>query len=267
VNDDAWSLAALGLVHDPIGHPLTYPGRLPTGSGLLDGDRFLPLRPDEGDGAPGRWRLADGETLDDALRRRGRPLVADRHPVLAVGSNGSPAQMRRKLAGRTGVLVPMTYVTARGLVSGVSAHVSRPGYVPAAPVLAPGATRRFVVLWLDEEQLPVVDATEPNYRRIPLPPGVSLDDGTPADLYAGRHGCLADRHGRPFTLTGQAELIAALLADLPELGRLTGAAGAEEFVARVREDQALRDGVRLLWRRQGRALEQDGLGMASEKTA
>ena len=116
VDDDPWSLAALGLARDPIGNPLGYPGRLPEESGLLDGDRFLPLRPDASAG--GGWRLTGGEPLDDALRRRGRPALADRHPVLAVGSNGSPAQMRRKLNGRARVLVPMTYATARGIVSG-----------------------------------------------------------------------------------------------------------------------------------------------------
>jgi hypothetical protein len=186
--------------------------------------------------------------------------------VLAVGSNGSPAQVRRKLLTRgADVLVPMTYATAHGLVPGVSAHVSRPGYVPAAPVLASGATGRFVVLWLDEQQLAVVDATEPNYRRLPLPPEVTLD-GPRADVYAGRHGCLTDRHGTPFTSTGQAELITVLLADLPELAELTGVAGLagadrpEEFAARTSGDTALRERVRSLWRREGRVLDQAALG-------
>jgi hypothetical protein len=56
VAPDPRSLAALGLTRDPIAHPLTYPGRLPTESGLLDGDRFLALR--ERTGAPpavGGW--------------------------------------------------------------------------------------------------------------------------------------------------------------------------------------------------------------------
>jgi hypothetical protein len=263
---DERSLAALGLARDPIAHPLGYPGRLPKEPGLLDGDHFLALRM----GRDG-WRLSGGTPLDDALRDRESAVLADRRPVLAVGSNGSPAQVRRKLSGRARVLVPMTYVTAGGLVSGVSAHVSRPGYVPAAPVLAPGATGRFVVLWLDEEQLTVVDATEPNYHRIPLPGAVSLEDGPAGEcgLYAGRHGCLADRRGRPFHLTGQAGLLAGLLADLPELGRLTGADGPEEFVARVCEDAGLREAVRALWRREGRVLRQPDLspGDTGEKTA
>ena len=249
------SLAAQGLAKDPIGHPLAYPGRLPAGSGLLDHDRFRALSRDDGE-----WRLDDATTLDDALRDAGHPARADLHPVVAVGSNGSPAQLRRKFHGRAHLLVPLTYATVRGLLPGVSAHVSRPGYVPAAPVLAPGAVVRLPVLWLDESQLAVLDATEPNYRRRPLPDAASVDDGRRPDLYAGRHGWLKDRGGEPFTLTGQTELIAALLADLPELGRLTGATGPEEFVGRVRGDPGLRERVRLLWRHAGRVAHQAELG-------
>jgi hypothetical protein len=72
-------------------------------------------------------------------------------------------------------------------------------------------------------------------------------------VYAGRHGCLVDRHGVPLRLGGQAEPLIGLLADLPELGRLTGARGPEEFAARLRADADLRERVRLLWRREDRA--------------
>ncbi|MCW2858843.1 MAG: hypothetical protein JWP48_551 [Actinoallomurus sp.] len=267
-HDPAWRLDALGLTHDPLGHPLEYPGRPPAESGLLTGDHFVPLQEEYGV-PPGRRRLGapGGEPLDDALRRIRRPVIAERHPVLAVGSNGSPAQLHRKLAGRTGVLVPMTYVAVGGLVPGVSAHVSRPGYVPAAPVLLPGATGRLVLLWLDDAQLAVVDATEPNYHRIALPAEVtvSLDGAGPLTgcrVYAGRHGCLTDRSGRPFRLTGQAALLSGLLADLPELGRLIGARGPEVFVETLRGDEGLREQVRALWRREGRVAEQRGLGRA-----
>jgi hypothetical protein len=255
------SLAAQCLTKDPIGHPLTYPGRLPANSGLLDNDRFRALTEYDGE-----WRLDDATTLDDALRNAARPALADRHPVVAVGSNGSPAQLHRKFEGRADLLVPMTYATVHGLLPGVSAHVSRPGYVPAAPVLALGAVARLPVLWLDDVQLSVLDATEPNYRRHPLPETASVDDGWRPDLYAGRHGCLVDRGGEPFTLTGQADLLATLLADLPALGRLTGATVPEEFVARVRDDSDLRERVRLLWRHEGRVARQDGLGEDEQET-
>jgi hypothetical protein len=254
-------LGALGLARDPIGDPLVYPGRPPAESGLLTGDRFLPLREEPGT-PPGGRRLPGGETLDDALIGAGGPRLADRHPVLAVGSNGSPAQVHRKLTGRAPVLVPMTYADVTGLVPGVSAHVSRPGYVPAAPVLEPGATARLIVLWLDDDQLAVVDATEPNYRRLRTPDAVRVSlDGVPVGcgLYAGRHGCLTDRRGRPFRLTAQATLLAALLADLPALGRLAGTDDSAELAVRVRRDPALREDIRLLWRRENRVIEQAGL--------
>jgi hypothetical protein len=254
-------LGTPGLARDPIGDPLTYPGRPPAESGLLTGDGFLTLREEPG-APPESRRLPGGETLDEALNGAGGARLADRHPVLAVGSNGSPAPVRRKLTGRAPVLVPMTYAEVTGLVPGVSAHVSRPGYVPAAPVLAPGATARLIVLWLDDDQLAVVDATEPNYRRLPVPDAVRVSlDGVPigCGLYAGRHGCLTDREGRPFHLTAQAALLAALLADLPELGRLAGTHDSAELAARVRRDPALREEIRLLWRRENRVLEQSGL--------
>ncbi len=252
-------LAALGLAQDPIAHPLAYPGRPPHGSGLLDGDRFLAVRERAG-APPGDWPLEDGVTLDGALRSRGRPVLAERHPVLAVGSNGSPAQLRRKLADHDDALVPMTYAVVRGLAPGVSAHVSRPGYIPAAPVLVPGAAARLVLVWLDDAQAEVIDRTEPNYRRVPLPAAATVSpDGIGSTVYAGRHGCLADRHGRPFRLAGQAELLAALLADLPGLGRLAGTADPAEFAARTRADEHLREAVRALWRSEGRVLHQAAL--------
>lgn len=256
-------LGSLGLAGDPAVHPLSYPGRSPEESGLLVGERFLRLRADDG-APPGHWSLEpDGVDqalpLDDALHRWGLPGLAERQPVLAVGSNASPGRVHAKLSGRARDGVPMTYATVNGLMAGVSAHVSRPGYVPAAPVAAPGTARELVVLWLDEEQLAVVDETEPNYHRIvvPAPAMVAVPGTGPlpgCHVYAGRHGCLADRHGRPFALAGQRELLSALFADLPELARVAGTRDPGEFAARARSSPELRDQVRELWRREGRTV-------------
>jgi hypothetical protein len=255
-------MAALGLTRDPVGDPLAYPGPLPEESGLLAGRHFLAVREEAGE-PPERWRLDDGRDLDETLRAAGEDGLAARHPVLAVGSNASPARVYRKLSGAAPVLVPMTYAEVTGLVPGVSAHVSRPGFVPAAPVLVPDAAAvRLVVLWLDDAQLTVVDATEPNYRRLRPPAGVrvALDGASDACwVYAGRHGCVTDRRGRPFRLTAQAELLARLLADLPELGRLAGTREPAEFTARARRDQGLREAVRRLWRHAGRVVRQPDL--------
>jgi hypothetical protein len=226
------TLAELGLDRAPRDHPLTYPGTWPADSGLLDGDRLLPLErlvPDDG-----------------------------RVPVLAVGSNASPAQLQHKMA-ESGVAGPIPMVRTRvtGVDVGVSAHVSRLGYVSAAPLRSPAAVRELFVVWLDGPQLEVIDASE----GVPLPGGnfgrawlpapqvrVALADGTAlpgVHAYVNRHGVLHDGTGTPRRHPGQRTLLAGLLAGSAELRELFGDT-PEEFCARARADAALcRRGTRL----------------------
>src|ERR1700750_3315311 len=136
------SLAALGLDWDPVETPLSYPGALPTDDGLLFDGCYLRLKPVRGRRA-GSWPGAAGGQaveLDRVLKGHGQPVTADRIPVLSVGSNASPAQLDRKFRLR-GIwpMVPLVKVQVYGIIPGVSAHVSKPGYVPATCVLAPGA--------------------------------------------------------------------------------------------------------------------------------
>ncbi|MYS52000.1 hypothetical protein GTW46_18350, partial [Streptomyces sp. SID6013] len=70
------TLRALGLDGVPREEPLLYPGAWPRESGLLVGDRLLPLD-----------QPAREEWEEDG-----------RIPVLAIGSNASPAQLRHKMA-------------------------------------------------------------------------------------------------------------------------------------------------------------------------
>ncbi|MEU9339797.1 hypothetical protein AB0D74_01030 [Streptomyces sp. NPDC048278] len=219
------TLAELGLDTAPRDHPLSYPGAWPAGSGLLDGDRLLPL---------------DRLVHDDG-----------RVPVLAVGSNASPAQLQHKMA-EFDVPGPIPMVRARvaGLDVGVSAHVSRLGYVSASPVASPSAVRELFVLWLDGRQLEVIDASEGvplphgNFRRAWLPaPTVraTLADGTKlpgVHAYVNRHGVLHDGSGAPRRHPGERTLLAELLAESVELRELFGVT-PEEFCARARADAAL----------------------------
>ncbi|MEG8274860.1 hypothetical protein [Streptomyces sp. AHA2] len=218
------TLRALGLDGVPREEPLLYPGAWPADSGLLDGERYLPL---------------------DRLRHE------DRTPVLAIGSNGCPGQLRHKLraAGATSPL-PMVRARVTGVDAGVSAHVSLAGYVSASPVLAPGAVRRLFVLWLDGGQLAAIDASEGvpmpggNFDRAWLPdPGVRVElaDGSRLPgvfAYVNRHGVLHDGTGAPRLHPGQRELLGSLLAELPRLRGLFGAL-PEEFCARARADRRL----------------------------
>ena len=218
------TLEALGLAEAPREHPLLYPGAWPRESGLLDGDRLLPLD---------------------------RLVHEDRTPVLSVGSNACPGQLRHKMA-ESGITTPIPMVKTRvtGIDVGVSAHVSRLGYVSASPFHAPGSVRKLFVTWLDAEQLAAVDASEGvplpagNYGRAWLPAPevrIELEDGTALAgvyVYVNRHGVLHDGTGAPRTHPGQRALLTELLAGSARLRHLFGVT-PEEFCARARADPRL----------------------------
>ncbi|QLJ01858.1 hypothetical protein HZZ00_13025 [Streptomyces sp. NEAU-sy36] len=219
------TLEELGLAGVPREDPLTYPGAWPAASGVLHGDRWLP--PD-------------------------RLVYADRSPLLAVGSNACPGQLRHKLAefGLGSSTVPMVRATVTGVRVGVSAHVSRMGYVSASPVESPGEAVGLFVLWLDRRQLDVIDAGEGaplpagNFRRAWLPAPdvrVELADGVAlpgVHAYVNRRGVLRDGTGAPRAHPGQRPLLTELLGACAELRELFGAT-PEEFSARARGDAGL----------------------------
>ncbi|MFG2602226.1 hypothetical protein ACGFT2_01460 [Streptomyces sp. NPDC048514] len=215
------TLEELGLAEAPRDHPLAYPGTWPADSGLLDGDLMLPLE---------------------------RLVHADRRPVLAVGSNASPGQLRHKMT-QFGVYgsIPMVRARVTGVDVGVSAHVSRMGYVSASPVKSRHGSRELFVIWLDRRQLDVIDASEGvplpdgNFRRLWLPAPdvrVELADGRALPgvySYVNRHGVLRDDSGAPRGHPGQHALLTELLARSAPLRGLFGVT-PEEFSARARDD-------------------------------
>ncbi|MFI2204917.1 hypothetical protein ACH47Z_29860 [Streptomyces sp. NPDC020192] len=212
------TLAELGLAETPRDHPLTYPGAWPADSGLLHGDRMLPLE---------------------------RLVYDDRVPVLAVGSNACPGHLRYKMAG-SGIDSPLPMVRTRvtGLDVGVSGHVSLMGYISASPVKCPDVSRELFVIWLDRRQLEAIDASEPNFWRVWLPARdvrVELPDGTVllgVYSYVNRHGVLRDGAGVPRRHPGQRPLLTELLLESAPLRELFGVT-PEEFVARVQADPGL----------------------------
>jgi hypothetical protein len=218
------TLDELGLGEAPRDHPLTYPGAWPADSGLLHGDRMLPLE---------------------------RLVYDDRVPVLAVGSNACPGQLRYKME-ESGVdsPLPMVRTRVRGIAVGVSAHVSLMGYVSASPVKSPQASAELFVIWLDPRQLAVVDASEGapradgNYRRtwLPAPDArVELTDGQMLPgvySYVNQHGVLRGGDGIARRHPGQHALLTELLLDCAPLRELFGDS-PEEFCARARADATL----------------------------
>lgn len=158
-----------------------------------------------------REELHEGEAGD----------LGGRTPVAAVGSNASPTILRQKLGALLASGLPLVRAEVEQLAVGHSAHVSARGYIAAAPFRSSGS-RPVTVAWFDPAQLAAMDATEPNYHRIPLPGGMPCHQGgerlTGVEVYESTHGVIGER-GTPLTLLDQASLLAWLAQRLP--GQLT----------------------------------------------
>lgn len=189
------SLTSLGLRLDLRAQPESYPGPPPPGPGVLHGQTYT---------------IGDlGET-------------GHLHAVLAVGSNASPDVVRAKMQ-RAGVhsRVPMRPIVVSRLAVGISAHVARAGYVPAAPIRG-GGTRTFWMTYLDDAQLAAMDETEPNYQRCQLPADCSCDEAG-VWVYRSRRGVVPDGAGHPaFFDVRQAVVRARLSAFLDAAGEAGG---------------------------------------------
>src|SRR2546429_3156757 len=160
----------------PADDPRCYPGQIPGYSYLLVRDTVYPLA------AGSARRLAPME---------------HRHAVLFYGSNAAPAQLARKYANSSVEAVVLAVLgIAHGLDIVYSSHVSPYGAVPATLIASPGTSLSVHVGLMDDEQVPVLDQTEPNYRRRTLSGrdySVSLDWGEALDsytVYLSRHGVL-----------------------------------------------------------------------------
>jgi hypothetical protein len=224
----------------PVGapQPLSYPGRALTRAGVLTGDGVRP------------WPAGDDAVL------------AGRSAVLSVGSNGDPRVLRAKLdAAGVSTLVPLAPAVVVGIVVAHSAHVSLGGYVAAAPCDAPSGAVRGVVTWLDPTQLAALDASEPNYRRVPLSPSrylVAPVQGhhlTQVSVYRSIWGLLAV-DGRPVPLHRQDRLHRILARDPVVAARLP--LDDSERAVRLLRDQYLQVWLRRHWARAGHTAR-DGL--------
>jgi hypothetical protein len=241
--------------------PLRYPGRWLGGDYLLLERSYQRMA-----AAGGRWLVDAGGgplELDEALAAAGATGMAGRVPVLAVGSNAAPGQLLHKFAAHPRVpgVVPVMAGQVSGLKIGHSAHVSRPGYVPWAPLAAPVEAERLTlaVLWLDAAQLGRLDATEPNYELVRVDGGrcrLAVGGGQALaafGLYRARHGVLAGPGGAPAPASDQATVLGWLAGWFAEL-----AGDPAEVAARLAADPDLRELARVaLWSR-GLALG-DGL--------
>ncbi len=257
------SVASLPLGVNPSADPIRYPGNIVQGDCLLAESWIYPLHfggkaviSDWSvaiDGGPLKSKSQRTTRLDSALSQLAATAMGQRYPVLAVGSNASPGQLIHKFS-RTSerTIVPFTAARVSGMAVAHSAHVSPAGYIPYRPTLSINATR-LSVLWLDRNQLVLLDATEPNYKPLTISgldrPAVieaSQEPLSSYSVYRSRWGVLRiPLHDAPVAAATQ-EAVFSLLAEtgwfpplLPELG-----VGLRNAMTRLAADSALRDSIR-----------------------
>ncbi len=114
---------------------------------------------------------SDVALLDDLTPAERRStveaLAADRHPVVAFGSNASPATLTAKFAHFAAAADRTVLVLAGALHDldvGASASPSIYGAMPAALFASPGTAVRAAVLWLTVDQVTQLTWSEPSYR-------------------------------------------------------------------------------------------------------
>jgi hypothetical protein len=233
--------------------PWSYPGTMLRHSALLLRDGTLPRLFPRDARRLGQARVERDheERLNYALLAANAATVDQRHLVVAVGSNASPAVIRRKFGnGRVSMTVPFVCAKVEGLEVANSAHVSNPGYIASTPFVSPGSTAEVTVSLLDEEQLRCLDESEPNYRRRWLSTTefrLELDGGEqPAGFYVydSAHGVIARPGEGPLPQLGQAELFELLFAECAPVAELLDTRSYQDAMLTLSERPALRDQVR-----------------------
>ena len=117
-----------------------------------------------------------------------------RRPLLAYGSNASPAILTGKLAAHPHQPLPMLRAELVDFDVVYSAHISAYGSVPSTLQRSPGTTVPAFVAYPTTEQEELLTATEPpNYalhRLHDLDLRTELGPVKSLDAYLSRHGCL-----------------------------------------------------------------------------
>lgn len=220
---------------------------------MTDGDFTVAPWLYPGTPAPHSGILSDGAFTRVASEEF--PPLSGRRIVVAVGSNGAPSVISRKLGGTP---VPFVTGTVSGLIVGHSAHVSRYGFVPAAPAKSAGVETRVVATWLDEAQLAALDATEPNYTRQAMStsePRLVLDAAQPPDefdVYVSRWGVLSEPDVGVIALRPQEHLFEHVLPRCaPAAALLEGLGPPRETMRALAANEPLRAAVRAAFNSSG----------------
>jgi len=118
--------------------------------------------------------------LDAFLSARDNAAMAERHAILAVGSNGCPGRLAEKYEHEPEVVVPVFVGTLAETAIVYTRQFVRYGALPATYLYERGAMSWLSVTMLTEEQLSRMDETEGVghiYRRIRIPGYFRVDGG------------------------------------------------------------------------------------------
>ena len=164
---------------------------------------------------PGGLRVDSAEgpqPLCDWLRALDAAPLEERIPVLALGANAYPPQLREKLRGAPRPLqddtVPVLGCVLRDAHIVFCAHLSRAGYIPVTARHRPGHAVAAWMQWFTAAQLPLIAATEgPRYRLVEIAQGggaLTLEGVAthPPRAYTWLHDALLDFGAGPLAFAG-----------------------------------------------------------------
>jgi hypothetical protein len=122
-----------------------------------------------------------------------------RRPIVAIGSNAAPSQLRRKL-GLCPEGIPVTRALLRDHAVVYAAHFTAYGSLPATLAHQPGSVAWVFVTWLSERQIGVMHESEgvgERYALLEVEAGMVEDEQVgrlrDAGVYVSRSGALVHR--------------------------------------------------------------------------
>jgi hypothetical protein len=151
--------------------------------------------------------------------------ASGRTPVLAYGSNASPASLGWKFPEERDAVVPLVRGTIHDVDVVYSSHIAVYGSIPATLQGSPGTRAETFVAYLTDDQLALVTGWEINATYETLRVRLELEVGEPpADVgaFVSRHGCLAVDGGE------------IAVAEVPAEGRRFPAMTQPEVIEHVR---------------------------------
>lgn len=109
---------------------------------------------------PGSSYIVHNDSDHPMLAKHAADHRKGRVPVLAIGSNQSPEQIKRKFKGPDWLPIPCERCWLEDFDTVYSAHITAYGSIAAALHPCPGTRVSLYINWLDEQHLPRMHETE-----------------------------------------------------------------------------------------------------------